>query len=114
MLYGAHSQASDLVKWITPALEALYANCGCGWLTMTPDMEPIKMIEPGLPAATNGWANWNILTEPSGMDQQISNFIVMNIDLVTTIFNLIGITNITRPRSDFRNWVDPLRFSPLA
>ena len=42
----AHSIASDFVSWITPALDALYAHCGCGTFTMWPDMDAVLMIEP--------------------------------------------------------------------
>jgi hypothetical protein len=31
---------------VRDALEKLYGVCGCGTLTMLPDMDPIKMIEP--------------------------------------------------------------------
>jgi len=48
MLCGAHSAAKLLHRWITPALDALYAHCCCGWRTRTPAMEPRKMMEPGV------------------------------------------------------------------
>ena len=37
----AHSTARDLVSWITPALDALYAHCGCGTLTMCADIDAV-------------------------------------------------------------------------
>src|SRR3954447_18930734 len=48
---GAHSAASDLVRWCTPALDALYAGCHCGRLTISPDIEPTLTITPA-PRAT--------------------------------------------------------------
>ena len=42
----AHSTASDLVSWITPALDALYAHWGWGTLTMWADMDAVLMMEP--------------------------------------------------------------------
>src|SRR3954466_91131 len=44
--YGAHSTASDLVRWWTAAFDALYAGCHCGRLTMIPDMLPMLTIDP--------------------------------------------------------------------
>ena len=43
----AHSNASDLVIATTPALEALYAACCCGTLTMcAPDIDAMVTIRP--------------------------------------------------------------------
>ena len=42
----AHSTASDLVSIMTPALDALYAHCGCGTFTICPDIDAVLMIEP--------------------------------------------------------------------
>ena len=38
--------ASDFVSWITPAFDALYAQCGCGTFTICADMEAVLMMEP--------------------------------------------------------------------
>lgn len=43
---GAHSAARDFVRWCTAALEALYAGCIWGRLTMMPDIEPMLTTEP--------------------------------------------------------------------
>lgn len=43
----AHSTAKLAAKCRTAALEALYGVCGCGMLTMEPDMEPMKTMDPG-------------------------------------------------------------------
>src|SRR6185312_6009311 len=45
---GAHSAASDLVSWCTAALEALYAGCHCGRLTISPDIDPMLTTAPDL------------------------------------------------------------------
>src|ERR1700734_318920 len=47
----AHSAASDFVSWCTAALEALYAGCHCGRLTIIPEIEPTLTIDPPPEAA---------------------------------------------------------------
>src|SRR5690606_8013860 len=42
----AHSPAIDLVSMMTPALDALYATWGCGWLETIPDIEAMLTIAP--------------------------------------------------------------------
>ena len=42
----AHSTASDDAMCFTAALDALYGVCGWGTLTMLPDMEPMRTMEP--------------------------------------------------------------------
>ena len=46
MPYSAHSAANDRVRWCTAALEALYAGCHCGRLTIAADMEPMLTMAP--------------------------------------------------------------------
>src|SRR5665648_42409 len=43
---GAHSAARLRVRWCTAALDALYAGCHCGRLTIDADIEPTFTIEP--------------------------------------------------------------------
>ena len=42
----AHSLAKLLVNMITAALDVLYAACGCGVLTITPDIDDVLTITP--------------------------------------------------------------------
>src|SRR2546425_1318 len=48
---GAHSTASDLPRWTTAALEALYDAAHWGTLTMDPDIEAMKTALPEVPAS---------------------------------------------------------------
>ncbi len=53
---GAHSAARPLVSWCTAALDARYAGCQRGRLTIDADMEPTLTIVPGRPCATSSRA----------------------------------------------------------
>ena len=44
-LWGA-SRCEDLVNWWTAALDALYAGCRCGRLTIIAEIEPMLMAVP--------------------------------------------------------------------
>ena len=44
--FFAHSTASDFVRRLTPAFDALYPHCGCGTFTICPDIEAVLMMEP--------------------------------------------------------------------
>ena len=39
-----HSTASDFVRRLTPAFDALYPHCGCGTFTICPDIEAVLMM----------------------------------------------------------------------
>ena len=44
--FFAHSTASDFVRRLTPAFDALYPHCGCGTFTICHDIEDVLMMEP--------------------------------------------------------------------
>ena len=61
----AHSKASDLVIATSPALEALYATCCCGTLTMcAPDIEAMVTIRPDCCSSITRPTRWQVRKTP--------------------------------------------------
>ncbi len=69
---GAHSAASDLVSWCTAALEALYAGCHWGRLTICAEIEPMLTMLPRPSVAKCRAAVWLISHSPSTLVEKTS------------------------------------------